>query len=61
MVGRKVEKFKNPAIFWQPVETYCPNMAISEKNIPQNLVSESLSASVQFINDELKEERASVE
>jgi hypothetical protein len=36
-------------------------MAISEKNIPQNLVPKSLSASVQFVNDELKEERASVE
>jgi hypothetical protein len=27
---RKVEKSKNPAIIWQPAETYCPNMAISE-------------------------------
>ncbi len=27
----KVEKFKNPAIFWWPVGTYCLNMAISEK------------------------------
>ncbi len=28
---RKVEKFKNPAIFLQPAETYCSNMVISKK------------------------------
>jgi hypothetical protein len=27
---RKVENFKNPAIFWQPAGTYCLTMAISE-------------------------------
>jgi hypothetical protein len=36
-------------------------MAISERKFPHNLVPKSLSASVQFVNDELKEERASVE
>jgi hypothetical protein len=25
----KIERFKNPAIFWQPAGTYCPNVAIS--------------------------------
>jgi hypothetical protein len=29
-------------------------MAISEKNIPQNLVPKSLSATVQFVNDEFE-------
>jgi hypothetical protein len=28
---RKVEKFKNPAMFWRPAGTYCLNMAISKK------------------------------
>jgi hypothetical protein len=31
MSKRKVENFNNPAIFWQHYETYCLNMAISEK------------------------------
>ncbi len=35
---RKVEKFKNPAIFWWPAGTYCLNMAISDKN-SQNLAT----------------------
>jgi hypothetical protein len=30
---RKVENFKNPAIFWQLVGTNCLNMTIPEKNI----------------------------
>jgi hypothetical protein len=40
MSERKVESFKNPAIFWQSPGTNCFNMAISEKkNIPQNPVT----------------------
>jgi hypothetical protein len=27
---RKVEKIRNPAMFWQPAGTYCLNMAISD-------------------------------
>lgn len=30
---RKVKTFQNPAIFWQPAETYCVNMMISGKKI----------------------------
>jgi hypothetical protein len=30
MEERKVENIKNPAVFWQPPETYCLNTAISE-------------------------------
>jgi hypothetical protein len=30
MSERKIQKFKSPANFWQPAETYCLNMAISE-------------------------------
>jgi hypothetical protein len=30
MEERKVNNIKNPAAFWRPPETYCPNMAISE-------------------------------
>jgi hypothetical protein len=40
MSKRKVENFNNPAIFWQHYETYCLNMAISEKKKnPQNLMT----------------------
>jgi hypothetical protein len=40
MSERKVESFKNPAIFWQSSGTNCFNMAISEKkDIPQNPVT----------------------
>jgi hypothetical protein len=39
MSERKVENFKNHAIFWQSTGTNCLKMGISEKNIPQNLVT----------------------
>ncbi len=36
---RKVKTFQNPAIFWQPAQTYCGNMMISGKKIPPNLAT----------------------
>jgi hypothetical protein len=39
---RKVENFKNPAIFWQLVGTNCLNMAIRGKKFPWNPASLAL-------------------
>jgi hypothetical protein len=41
MLGRKVKKFQNPAIFLRQVGTNWPNLTIS-KEIPENLTTLAL-------------------
>jgi hypothetical protein len=36
---RKVDNFQNPTMFWQPLGTYCLNMATFEKQFPQNVAT----------------------